>query len=93
MASEVGRSVEAEHQEDSNHMPKETDEERKTRELIEEIASNVAMLSRQVGAILGGRLKRDAIVTLLVHSTKMSRREVDAVLSAIADLEKDTLKK
>lgn len=74
-------------------MAKETEEEKKAREMVEEIASNIAMLSRQVSAILGGRLKREAVVTLLVHSTKMSRREVDTVLGALVDLEKDTLKK
>ncbi len=70
----------------------ETEEEKKAREMVEEIASNIAKLSRQVNAILGGRLKYSTVVTLLVATTKLSRYQVNAVLAAIDNMEKDYLK-
>lgn len=73
-------------------MAKETEEEKKQREMVEEIATNIARLSREVRAIVGGRLREDAVVTLLVHATKLPRYNVEAVLKAIGNLEKNTLK-
>lgn len=70
-----------------------SEEEKKAQETVEEIAREIVKLSRQVDAILKGRLKLESIVTLLVHSTKMSRNQVRTVLLAIADLENDNLKK
>ncbi len=71
----------------------ETEEEKKSREMVEEIASNIAMLSRQVTALLTGRLNRKAILILLANSTRMTQGQVDTVLDAISNLEKTYLKK
>lgn len=71
---------------------KETDEQKREREMIEEIAENIAKLSRSVGVLLGGRLKEETIVTLLVHTTKLPKYNVEKVLKALKDLERDHLK-
>lgn len=73
-------------------MAKETDEEKKARETIEEIACNIAKLSRQVAALLEGRLKKKSLLILLAHSTQMPQWQVEKVLDAIVDLEKVHLK-
>lgn len=70
----------------------ENPEEKKYRENVEMIATNIAQLSRQVNALLTGRLNRKAIVTLLVQSCKLPQKTVSDVLDAIVDLEKDYLK-
>lgn len=70
----------------------QTEEEKKHAELVEDIAVNIAQLSRQVSAILNGRIKTKAIVVLLAHSTGMSQRQVTEVLTALQNLEKDYLK-
>lgn len=71
---------------------KETPEERRQREAIEEIASNIAMMSRQVKALLGGRLKKETILILLSHSTKLPQYQVNQVLQALSDMERVHLK-
>lgn len=71
---------------------KETEEEKRARELVEEIASNIAALSRSVSSLLNGRLNRKAVLVLLAHSTKMTQQEVDAVLDALTGLEAKYLK-
>lgn len=75
-------------------MPKseENNGEAQYKNLVEEIAINVAKLSRQVAAILDGRLKKKSIVLLLAHSTNLPQRTVSDVLDAIVDLEKTHLK-
>lgn len=79
-------------------MPKPTaqgdriEEEKRAKAMVEEIAINIAKLSRQVGAILEGRLKKRSLVILLAHTSKMSHYQVEAVLDAIANLEKTHLK-
>ena len=70
----------------------ETEEEKRAREMVEEIACNIAKLSRQVSAILDGRLKKKSIVLLLVHSSGLRQWEVEKVLDAIVDMEKTHLK-
>lgn len=70
----------------------ETDDQKKAREVVEDIASNIARLSRQVNDILGGRLKRETVVVLLMYSTKLPKYQIEAVLSAIEKLEKNYLK-
>lgn len=71
----------------------ETPEQKKERETVEEIACGIAKLGRQVSALLSGRLKRETIVLLLAHTTKISKGDVSKVLSAIESMEKDHLKK
>jgi len=73
-------------------MTKETEEQKKNREMIEDIAVNITQLSRQVSALLTGRLKRKSLVILLSHSAKMSQYQVESVLTAITNLEKDHIK-
>lgn len=70
----------------------ESEEEKKARENIEDIATNIAQLSRSVAALLGGRLKRKSLVLLLSHSSGLPQYNVDKVLEAISNLEKDHLK-
>lgn len=73
-------------------MAKETEEEKRARETVEEIAKNIETLSRSVTALMSGRLSRTAIIVLLVHSTKISRPTVEAVVDALTGLEKKYLK-
>lgn len=70
----------------------ETDEQKKAREVVEQIATNIAQLSRQVRAILDGRLKQKSIVLLLAHTTGLPQYQIEKVLEAIKDMEKDHLK-
>lgn len=70
----------------------ETDEEKKAREMIEDIAGNIAHLSRSVKTILGGRLREESLIILLVHTTKLSKYAVTAVLQALKNMERDHLK-
>jgi hypothetical protein len=72
--------------------PNETDEDRKAREVVEEIAITIAKLSRQVNAILDGRLKRKSLVILLAHSASLPQRTVEQVLEALQNLEANHLK-
>lgn len=67
--------------------PPETPEEKSARETIESIAMNIAQLSRQVSALLTGRLKKKSLVILLAHSTGLNQAVVTKVLDAVADLE------
>lgn len=71
---------------------KETPEQKKARETVEEIATTIAKLSRSVSAILEGRLKKQAVVVLLVHSTRMQHGQVEAVLDALTGMEAKWLK-
>lgn len=71
----------------------ENDEQKKAREVVEEIASTIAKLSRQVQAILDGRVKRESIVVLLAHSCKLPKWQIEEVLNAIVNMEKNHLKK
>lgn len=71
----------------------ETPMEKQNREMVEEIASNIASLSRGVSAILGGRLKKKSIIILLAHTTSLPKYQVEKVLDALANMEKDHLNK
>lgn len=70
----------------------ETDEEKKARETVEEIATNIAKLARSVTAILDGRLKKKAIVVLLAQSAQMPQWQVERVLEAVQALETTWIK-
>lgn len=71
----------------------ETEEQKRNRETVESIARNIASLARAVDALLKGQLKRRAIVLLLSQSSGIGRENVDKVLTALTDLEKDWLNK
>lgn len=73
-------------------MAKETEEEKKAKQMVEDIAINLTQLSRQVSVLLTGRLKKKSLLVLLAHSSRMSQTQVEAVLDAVANLEKDHLK-
>lgn len=68
-----------------------TPEEKKAKETVEAIAQEIAKLSRQVSALLGGRLNRKAIVILLASMTQMTHATISQVLEAIEGLEKKYL--
>lgn len=69
------------------------DEQKKQREAIQVIANSIAALARSVASLLNGPLNRRALLVLLASSSGRSQREVDAILVALMDLEKDWLKK
>lgn len=71
----------------------ETEEQKRQKEVIEEIAKNISSLAKSVSALLGGQLSRKAIVTLLAQSSGQYKNTVEDVLSAIENLEKDWLNK
>lgn len=67
-------------------------DEKKQKEIVEDIACNIAKLSRQVTALMEGRLKEKTILIILSHSTGMSQGDVKRVLDALQGLEDDYLK-
>lgn len=69
-----------------------SDEEKKYQEMVEEIAKNIAQLSRGVHVLLNGRLTERAVVVLLASSTRLNKEVVSNVLDAISGLEKKWLK-
>lgn len=70
----------------------ETPEAKAYRELVESIAGNIAQLAKGVAALLNGPLKKRALVLLLASSSGCSQRQVEDVLKALEELEKDWLK-
>ena len=72
---------------------KETPEEKQARETVENIATEIAKLSRQVSALLSGRLNRKAVVILLVASSGQSQSNINMILDAICGLEDKYLNK
>lgn len=70
---------------------KETPEEKANREMVEGIATNIARLSREVTALLGGRVKEKTIIILLSHSTQLPQSTIKQVLEAITNLEANYL--
>lgn len=70
----------------------ETDEAKRNREVIEGIANNIASLSRAVAALLNGPLKKRALIVLLASSARMPQGQIEEVLKALENLEKDWLK-
>lgn len=75
-----------------NNKVAETPEEKKARETVETIATEIAKLSRQVSALLSGRLNRKAVVLLLVASSGQTQATINIVLDAISGLEEKYLK-
>ena len=75
-----------------NKVTVETEEAKRARETTESIARNIQALAKSVNAVIGGPLKRRTLLVLLANSAGMTQSAVDAVLTALADLEKDWLK-
>jgi hypothetical protein len=74
-----------------NPVTVETEEQKRNREIVEQIAGNVAALAKAVTALLNGSLKRNAIIILLASSSKLPQWQVEAVLKALESMEKDWL--
>lgn len=70
----------------------ETPEEKANRELTEGIAKNLKALVDNVKALINGPLQRRTLLVLLAASTRMTKDQVDTVLTALENLEKDWLK-
>lgn len=66
--------------------------EKKYKEHVETIAQEISKLSRQVSALLDGRMTKEAVMVLLVHSSRQNRSTVEDILDAITGLEKKYLK-
>ncbi len=70
-----------------------SEEEKLAKATVDTIATEIAKLSRQVTALVGGRLNRKAIVVLLTASSGLSQSYVNMVLDAIMGLEDKYLNK
>lgn len=68
---------------------KESEEQKKAKEVVNAIASNLIELSNSVSALLNGKLKKKSLVLLLAWSSGIPQYQVEKVLHAIVDLEKD----
>lgn len=73
--------------------PVETEEQKKNREMIASIAENISTLAQSVRSLLNGKLQRKTILVLLAHTTKFNQGEVDKVLTALEEMDKDWVKK
>ncbi len=69
----------------------ESEQERKYRETVEQVAGNIAMLAKAVSSFLNGPLKKKALIILLAHSSGQSQNAVEAILKALQELDKDWL--
>lgn len=70
-------------------MAKETEDQKAQRLLIEGIAENIAELAGAVKSLLHGRLNKRAIYILLAKSSGLTATDVERVLLAAENLEKD----
>ncbi len=71
----------------------ESEEDKKYRQTVDTIASNIMRLTQPVQAMINGPLKRRALVVLLASSSGETQRSVESVLKALEDLHKDWLNK
>ncbi len=72
--------------------PNETEEQKRNREIVEQIAGNISSLAKAVSALLNGPVKKQALIVLLAQSSSLSQERVRMVLTALENLEKDWLK-
>lgn len=70
-----------------------SEDEKKYRETVDTIAQEICKLSRQVGALLSGRLNRETIIILLAYHTKLPQRDIVTILNAIENMENVHIKK
>ncbi len=54
----------------------------------EVLAEAIRRISKAVDRILRSGLNREAVITLLVHETKLGRKAVERVLSDLSNLER-----
>lgn len=71
----------------------ETEEQRKSRELVENIANNISALTKGVQGLLNGPLNKKALIVLIAASSGQPMNRVTEIISAMENLEKDWLKK
>lgn len=71
----------------------ETEEQKRNREMVESIANNIKSLCRAVQSLLGGPLKKKALVILLASSSGLSQYVVEKVLKALETMEGEWLNK
>lgn len=69
----------------------ETPEQKQQREMTESIARNLEALAKNVSALINGPLKKKTILILLAHSSGLSQRDIDRVLTSLQTLPKDFL--
>ena len=59
---------------------------------IEEVAVAITEIAKAMRKLNSSRLKRDAIVTLIAHRSKVPRKTIEIVLNNLQDMDKDYLK-
>lgn len=59
---------------------------------VQALEKGIADIAAGMQKLSESRLRRDTIVTLLAHRTKLARRDIEFVLNALGDLERDHLK-
>lgn len=59
---------------------------------VEIIAQEIEKISRAMQVLSTSRLYRDAIVTLIAHRSKISRRDIEIVMNNLIALERDYIK-
>ena len=71
----------------------ETEDEKKSRELVEKIANNISNLAKSVASLINGPLNKKALIILLSNSSGQAQYQVEKILNALVDMEKDWLNK
>lgn len=59
---------------------------------LEELAAQISAVSKMAAAMKASKLKQDTIILLLHDMTKVSKRDIKAVLTALPELERKYLK-
>lgn len=59
---------------------------------IEEVAVAITEMARAMRKLNSSRLKRDAIVTLICHKSKVARKTIEIVLNNLEYMDRDYLK-
>lgn len=73
--------------------PAETEEQKRNREVVEQIAGNIAALAKGVHSLLNGPLNKRALIILLASSSGVSQENIKKVIAALESLEPDWLNK
>jgi len=58
----------------------------------EVLASAIVDISKAAKSLLSSRLRHDTLIMLIAHSSKVSQKNVKAVLDSLTDLERRYLK-